>query len=421
MSTRRRLLQTAGAAAAAGLIGYRPSLGHAQPTSPKPDKLVVITASTFGPTIETFAQQWTAQTGVPVEVISQSYDTTYTKIVSALAGGAPTDIVMVDSIWTGTFAQAGFLSSIDAYIAPFEAELVPAAINQRRVGGEIYSMPVTNEAKFLYYNADILERGGYSAPPESWEEANRVAADLKEKGLVRYGHIWGWHQAEGLVCDYTLLVNGFGGVLADEEGRWLADEENCLRALEFMVDQLRSGAADPASTSLSDREVVDSFAAGEHALLLNWSFAYGVLNNPESSNVSGQIQVGLIPGFEAAGTRSTTVLGGSGLAVTASSPSPDWAWDLIRYITDKPRQIETFTIRSLVPVWSELYDSPEVVAQHPYIKQMEQQYDYASWRPNTPNYAEASGILQIQIHQALNGTVSAEHALAETRSRIASL
>lgn len=422
MKTRREFLKTSAfAAGALGWAGLTPRWAAAQPTSAKPEKLVAIVTSTYGPMLEAFAQEWTKETAVPVEVISQSYDTTYTKVVTALAGGSATDIVIVDSIWTAAFVQAGFLKPLDKYVAPFQAELVPAAIDQRKIGGVVYSMPISNEAKFFYYNAEILEKAGLSAPPRTWEEVNQVGQDLKSKGLVKFGNIWGWQQAEGLICDFALLVADLGGKLASDDGTWLADDAASLGALQFMVDQLKSGAADPASTSLSDRQVVDSFSAGEHAFLLSWSFALGALNNPENSKVVGKIRLDLVPGFASAGTESSTVLGGSGFGIASTSQHEDWAWDLIRFATDKVRQIEVYKIRSNVPVWKELYTAPKVIEQYPYIKQMEEQFKYSSWRPNQPNYAEASSILQVQIHRALNGEVEPKAALDEARARINAL
>src|SRR3954447_21745469 len=114
MVTRRQFLVSASALAGSVGLGLPSNRAWSAPTSPKPNKLVAIVTSTYGPSLEAFAKEWTKQTGIPVEVISQSYDTTYTKIVAALAGGSSTDIVIVDSIWTAGFVQAGFLQPLNS-------------------------------------------------------------------------------------------------------------------------------------------------------------------------------------------------------------------------------------------------------------------------------------------------------------------
>jgi multiple sugar transport system substrate-binding protein len=421
MVTRRQFLASASAVAGSAGLGLLPNTVWSAPSSPKPSKLIAIVTSTYGPALDVFAKEWTKQTGVPVEVISQSYDTTYTKIVTALAGGSPTDIVIVDSIWTAGFVQAGFLQPLDKFIGDAVKDLVPVSIQQRMIDGKVYSMPISNEAKFFYYNADILKAGGYDAPPQTWEDATRISKELKEKKLVKAGTIWGWQQSEGLVCDYAALVHGLGGKLVDDQGQWVVNQGAGVKALEFMVDQLKSGAADPSSVSLSDRQVVDSFSAGEHAFLMSWSFALGALNNPKNSKVVDKIKLDLIPGFASAKTTSTSVVGGSGFGITATTKYTDWAWDLIQYATDKTRQIEIFKIRSNVPVWKELYSNPTVVKEYPYISQMQQQFEYATWRPNMPNYAGLSGVLQLHIHRALSGEASPQEALDQARSEMAKI
>jgi multiple sugar transport system substrate-binding protein len=419
MVTRRQFLAST-LAGTAGL-GLIPTGAWSAPTSPKPSKLVAIVTSTYGPSLEAFAKDWTRQTGVPADVISQSYDTTYTKIVTALAGGSPTDIVIVDSIWTAGFVQAGFLQPLDKFIGDVAKDLVPVSIQQRMIGDKVYSMPISNEAKFFYYNADILKAGGYDRPPRTWEEVTKISMELRDKKLVKAGAIWGWQQSEGLVCDYAALVHGLGGKLVDDKDQWVVNQGAGVKALEFMVEQLKSGAADPSSISLSDRQVVDSFSAGEHAFLISWSFALGALNNPTNSKVVDKIRIDLIPGFAAANTASTSVVGGSGFGITAGTKHADWAWDLIRFSTDKTRQVEIFKIRSNVPVWKELYRDPAVTKAYPYISQMERQFEHATWRPNIPNYAEMSSVLQLHIHKALSGQSTPQQALDQARREMAKI
>jgi multiple sugar transport system substrate-binding protein len=411
----RRSLGTAGVAYGAVIASGRAA------TSPKPEKLIAIVSDTYGPWIRKFSQQWTRTTGIPVEVISQAYNQTYVKIVSALAGATPVDVVIVDCIWTAAFAKAKFIRPLTAEIKPFEAQLVPVAINQRKVGGEIYSMPTTSDGKFFYYNDELLRKGGYDSPPKTWEELAGISRDLRRKGIVKYGMVWAWQQAEGLICDYTLLTAGLKGTIRDASGAWRFQEGGGLAALKFMIGQLKEGIADPASTSLNDRQIVDSFDGGSVAFMLSWSFALGFANNPAASPIAGKVKLGLIPGFSSVGTVSSSVTGGSGLGITTVSKSPAWAWDLIQFLTDKTRQVEVLTVQSNMPVWNSLYNDPEVAKTFPYIRRMSKQLDYAVWRPNLPNYAQVSSVLQRHIHEALTVQVTPEQALRSALREIKSL
>lgn len=416
---RRRFMQTTAAASIMLGTGWSATRAYGQPSAPKPEKLVIIIASGYADTLAAFGQEYTEKTGIVVEVVSQSYDTTYTKIVTSLAGGAPVDVVICDSIWMAAFVQAGFLKPMDDHIAPIADQLVPAALEQRRINGSIYAMPISNEGKFFYYNEELLAKAGISEVPQSWEQLKAMAEPLAAIG-VKHPIIWGWQQAEGLVCDYTVMVKGFGGTLASPDGVWLADREPCVAALATMVDQLQSGIADPASTSLNDRQVVDSFGVGNNAFLVSWSFAFDVLDSAETSSIPGKVKLGLIPGSDS-GDRSGTVLGGSAFGIAGNSPNEEWAWDFIQFITDQKHQIDIYDIRSNVPVWNDLYRSAEVEQRFPFISVMRDQFDHAAWRPNTVKYAEQSAALQKSLHRAILGEITPEAAVDEAASAIAAI
>ncbi len=415
------ILLTRRAAGAAALAFSSTFASARAATSPKPAKLVAIVSDTFGQWVSRFSKEWTQTTDVPVEVISQAYDQTYAKVVTALAGGSSVDVVNVDSIWTSAFAKAGFIRPLTEQVKPFVDQYVPVAINQRKVGEEVYAIPGTNEGKFLYYNAELLKKGGYDAPPKTWEDLAAISLDLQAKGIVKHGIVWAWQQAEGLICDYTLLTAGLKGSIQDPDGTWRFQSGGGLDALRFMIAQLKNGIADPASITLNDRQVVDSFNGGSVAFLVGWSFVLGVANNPASSRVAGNIKIGLIPGFASAGTLSSSVTGGSGLGITRVCKSPDWAWDLIRFLTDPEHQVAMQPIRTNLPVWKALYNNSVIVQSFPALEQMAKQFEYAVWRPNLPNYAQVSSILQRQIHAALNERSDADQALNGALAQIKAL
>ena len=75
-----------------------------------------------------------------------------------------------------------------------------------------------NDVLFFYYNTDILKKAGFAKPPASWEEFVTMSQAIQAKKLAPYGSIWGWAQAEGLICYYTAIVHGFGGDLVDAAG-----------------------------------------------------------------------------------------------------------------------------------------------------------------------------------------------------------
>ncbi|GGG19205.1 extracellular solute-binding protein [Paenibacillus abyssi] len=387
--------------------------GAGQETA-KPEKLTMIVDTTFAPFIERIGAAFEQEHGVKVEFITTDYNSLHDKVVTSLAGGnANVDIVLVDTVWTAEFATAGFIEPLNSYVEEgLKDQIVPISYDQRVIDDNLYALPVSNEGKFLYYNEKMLKDGGYDAPPQTWDELNAIAKDLKAQGIAKYGIVWGWTQAEGLICDYTLLVESFGGQFQDEEGNWVFNEGGALEALEFMVNSLNDkDFTDPSSLSLNDGTVLNAYAAGGIPFMMNWSFAVNALkDNPD-------IKLAFIPGVEGK-SESATVTGGGALGIAATSKNKDWAWNLIDFINEKRSEIIVNDYIGSLPVWKDLVDNEELLAKYPDLGMMTEQFDYAVNRPNIAGYSEWSHIMQFAVTSALVGEKTPKQALDDAKQEI---
>lgn len=380
----------------------------------KPEKLTMLVDTTFAPFIEKIGAAFEEEQGVKVAFVTTDYNSLHDKVVTNLASGnANVDIVLVDTVWTSEFAQAGFLEPLTKYVgADIKDKVVPISYDQRVVNGELYAFPISNEGKFLYYNEKMLKDGGYDAPPKTWDELVKMSKDLKAKGIAKYGIVWGWTQAEGLICDYTLLVKSFGGKLQDEQGNWVFNEGGGLKALEFMVNSLNDkDFTDPASITLNDGTVLNAYAAGGIPFMMNWSFAVNALKDNKD------IKLTFIPGVEGV-SESATVTGGGALGIAKTSKNKDWAWKLIDFINQKRGEIIVNDYIGSLPVWKDLVDNKELLKKYPDLELMTKQFDYAVSRPNIAGYSDWSHIMQVAITSALVGERTPKQALDAAKKEI---
>lgn len=379
-----------------------------------PQKITIITTADDRPVIEAAAEKFLDQRGVEVEIVSQSYDTTHEKIVSSQAGGSTAfDLCYVDVVWPAEFAEAGFIIPLDDRLDDATRnELVPVTVNQLMYKDSLWAMPFANEGKFFYYNESLLKEAGYDEPPETWSDLIDMSKDMIDKGLVKYGISFGWGQHEGLICDWTIYLYDFGGQWKDQSGEWAFNQEGGADALQFMVDSLYTNKiADPASLEQNDRDVLNPFMAGDTPFVINWSFAWSLVNDPEVSQVVDQVKIGLIPGVKEAGTISSSVTGGGGYAILANSQNPDLAWEFLEFMTNKENQKMMTQLTSKMPVWKSLYDDPDILDEFPFFSSFFKQFEYANFRPAFPEYSEFSNLVQVEIHNALAGNKTPQEAL----------
>ena len=159
------------------------------------------------------------------------YEGLHDKTLLAQGSGAGYDVVLFDVIWPAEFATNKVLVDISDKITPeMKAGILPGAWTTVEFDARRYGMPWILDTKYLFYNKDILERAGISAPPTTWEELAEQARIIKDKGLLDHPIVWSWAQAEAAICDYTTLVSAYGGsFLAD--GKPAFDKDGGLAAL----------------------------------------------------------------------------------------------------------------------------------------------------------------------------------------------
>lgn len=365
-----------------------------------------------------------ANPGIKINFMSVGYDSLHQKEVTALEGGGNTyDIIDVDCIWTPEYVTKGYIEKIDDKVtAEMKKGIVPAARDILVYKGSYYGLPMFNDVLFFYYNADILTKAGFSKPPKSWEEFVSMSQAIQGKKLAPYGSVWGWAQAEGLICYYTAIVHGFGGDLVDVKGAPKVDTPANVKALTFMVDTIsRTKVSDPASITADDRSMLNAFSQGKIPFGMNWSFAWSLFNDPKESNVVGKIKVGLVPGAASEKVKSATCAGSMGLAITKTTKNREAAWKYIDFLASKPIQKKQAIAAGALPIWIALYEDKELKAKHPALADMSAQLLTAYNRPMIVNYNEFSQVLQVEVQNALAGKKTPQQALADAQKHIAEL
>ncbi|RFU61005.1 extracellular solute-binding protein [Bacillus sp. V59.32b] len=383
----------------------------------KPKKIKIIVDTAFKPYIEQISAEYEKQYGIHVELLSTDYNNLHHKITKNLSEpNTDIDLTLVDTVWTKEFAKAGFLEPLNQYNqTDLRDKVIPISYESGAVSNELYALPelyafpVTLEGKYLYYNEKMLKKIGVYAPPKTWEELMNMVAYLKEKEIVDYGIIWGWQDAEGLVCDYTMLLNALDGQFKDEKGNWIFNRESGLEALEFMQSSLTDKElSDPASLTLDDTSVTKTFAEGEIPFMINWASAASELKHNQD------IKIALAPGFKDH-LKSSTVMGGMALGIAKSSKNKDWAWKLIEMANKRRNDIFVTDYTGSLPVWNDLIDNPELKQKYPSLNLMDEQFEYAVNRPSLEAYTDWSEILQTSITSTLLTNKAPKESLDEAK------
>ncbi len=340
-------------------------------------------------------------TFVPYESLEQKIQT------SARSGGY--DVVLSDAPWTAKFAKAGLVKDISNKLtSDMKQDIFQGAIDSVSYKNKIYGMPWLNDTKFLFYNKEMLKKAGISAPPKTWNEVMADSKIIKQKGIVDYPLVWSWSQAEALICDDVVLNSSFGGGLVNKNGKPTVNSTENVKALQFMVNSLKSGISNPKSTQYLEEDVRGVFSSGKAAFALNWTYMYNLANDPKQSKVNGNVGIMPVPG--ANGHPGYSVNGGMGLSITKGSQNADAAWKYIKYLSSK--SVQKQYAKNALPIWKSLYDDPKVKNTNPaVVAASKEQYSRIANRPIVPWYGELSTKLQVALQKALLDKTSPQNAL----------
>ena len=213
----------------------------------------------------------------PNIVIKESVVADTTKIIAAMQGGKPPDIV---DFGLGQFlpemASKGALTNLDPYIKAAHLNMnifVPASVQVVTYNSHIYGMPFMDFNHALLYNTELFKKAGISHPPTTLEEleadAYRLTKQDKNGKIEQMGFIPDWPggangQAVNLV-DYAWLFGG--GWYNNKTKQITADLPANIKALEWETHFYKKYGA----------KNIDNFVKSAGVYLSNDVFASGKL------------------------------------------------------------------------------------------------------------------------------------------------
>lgn len=360
--------------------------------------------------------------GVNVETTYVLYDGLHDLLVTSISSNPPAfDVVLVDDIWYAEFVDAGWVLDVtDRITDDMRAGIFESSWDITSVQGKVYGMPWLLDQKYFFYNTRILEEAGIAEPPRSWEELVEQAQMIKDQGLVEFPMIWSWGQYEAAICDFVTLLYGNGGVFFDENNQPVFNNEQGVQTVQWMKDMIDQGLVNPSSIAAVEEDVRNVFSQGQAAFATNWNYMYSLTQNPDESQVVGEVGMALMPAFQQGldgGVESATINGSMGYSVTAGSEHPDEAWQFIEFLTSEPIQIE-YSAHQL-PIWKDAFENQELIDLNPVTTPMfALQFPWARVRPKVPYYNEASRIVQVALQEALTGAKTPQQALDDAVAQI---
>ena len=269
------------------------------------------------------------------------------KLTTSFSNGTPPDVFLINFREYSQYVARGAVDAVEPFMDEHgvdQADYYDQPMEAFTYEDELQCMPQNISSLVVYYNSKLLDEAGLERPPGDWDwdDFRNYAVELttgRERGLG----------IEPNVIRLAPFVWSHGGELtddADDPRRFTLDEAASREALEYTVSLVRDDGVVPTEEEIAAQDLETRFAAGRLGMLLS-----SRREVPAFREVAGlHFDVAPLPtSREPAG-----ILHSDAYCMAAGAPSPDEAYEFVRFATGKRGQTITAlggrTVPSLIEV-----------------------------------------------------------------------
>lgn len=327
--------------------------------------------------IEELLPDFEKKTGLKVQFEMVEYGVMHAKLLpQLLAKKGSYDVIPVDNYWTGEFCSAGWLESLDEYVAKTpEVDLnvyIPSVMEM--VGywdGTPYMVPYYAYPMGIAYRKDLLKdpqlnaeyQAKYGIPlriPANVEEYVQLCRFMTREvnGVQIYGSSMQGKRPDEITMEWSNYLFSLGGDYYDKDWHPVINSEKGVKALSLYVESMKY-AAPPGSPGFGLDEALHMMLEGRSFSMI--SYAQWVLvqaNDPATSKVAGKVDIDIMPG-------GAGLNGAWGFAIPKSAPDKEVSWKFISWVTSTEIAKKRALLGSHPTRW-DIFTDYELVKKYPY-------------------------------------------------------
>ncbi|MBL1436980.1 MAG: extracellular solute-binding protein [Rhodobacteraceae bacterium] len=334
-----------------------------------------------------------------------------TILTTALAGGSGPDIIHTRAYGSlENISSAGYLEPLDGQVDLSLLSADELLGTTLRADGHVYAVPFASQTVVVYYNMDIFDAQGITAP-DTWDEFLAVSQQLKDAGItpLANGTADGWTVE---IMSGAFMPNFYGSEFFGDvtSGATTFEDPRYVTALGKMAELAPFMPVGFEGVDYATMKAL--FNSGAAAMFVGGSWE---INGFREAGVN----IGMMPGpsAEAGSERMVATWMDGGYAVNAASENKEAALAFIRFTATTPfAQMLTDKLNNIAAVDGAMSSNPDLQqvanfhsAATPYIMLVAFRFD----KPT------GSSLLQDGLQQLMTGSKTAEEVAADVTAGIA--
>ncbi|TMR93976.1 ABC transporter substrate-binding protein [Nonomuraea basaltis] len=352
-----------------------------------------------------------AHPGIKVEYVVQK--DMLTKFLTASTAGQAPDVMFWDRWRTAGYAPKGVLQPVDDLLkkdAIEQSRFYGEALKELTWKDKLYGLPLTVDARALFYNKAHFREAGIE-PPMTWAELEQAAIKLTKRDgggkLERAGLSL---KDAGLFSMYLRQAGG-DMVSADCAGTTFNTPQG-LQVLGLWDRLLKAGVYQPGFEE-GLGEGTNAFATGKVSMTIT-----GPWDITTFKKYGKNLDFGIVTPPTGPGGATGSVMGGFGLVIPTASKQKDAAWEFVKWWTAEKDNALTWAKTSLnIPGTVTATRDPFFTAD-PFWKPVLDTLQYAKIRPTCAGYApmETDALIPA-LESFLNGKATAQQTLTKAQEQ----
>ncbi len=359
------------------------------------------------------------------------------KISLDMQSGKGADIVDLDGIWVGEFAESGYIKPLNQVVGAHTVESwsgwneIPDAVRANgSYQNQQYGVPAGTDGRVIFFNKALFEKAGLPADwqPTSWAEIISAAKKLKKlSGVTPLQLNAGTAMGEATTMQAFLPLLAGAGAEISKDGKWAGATEQVRTVFDFYDDVYSAKLSDPVlqKEAKGRDKSFQMFADGKLGMLLESDYLWRDVIDPADGiapmkNRDSDVGYAKIPaqkpGAGVQGQDFVSMSGGAAQVINPSTDYPQQAWELMQFMASAKAVKEQV---GDVPRITQRQDvNDEILADDPLLSFVSDEViPLTRFRPSDGEYVKVSEALQEATYAVVDGA-SASDAAAEYQSKL---
>ena len=366
---------------------------------------------------------------IHIKYSATDYNNYRNQILKTLNNGTSVDLITLDQIWLGEFAEKGLLTDLTNYTQKWgrTSDWYQSNLDGMLYEDKLYGIWFETDVRGIWYWKDLLNEAGVDAKSlETWDgymaAAKKLNTVLRPQGIEGV-HLTGASHSPDLWFPYLWMLGGDIIQLREghptKEAYWFPTYNNTegVKALQFIKDQVDAGISPQ-----KDHSWGKEFANRTFAVMLEGSWLPG--NFPDEQLSSLNQSVGFIPlvPVPSLDNKTSTLMGGGVFSIPSTSSNKNLAWELIEIMLQPQILSPWLAEQGYLPTQTIIGEGPyadQLRKSIPFYDEMISMIPEGQGRPSIPEYPQIAEQIRQAIDDVYYGKKDPKQALDEAAAKSA--